>query len=192
MLVRPRRIAEAYWACGGAILLILTRLIALPQTMRAVSEGWDVYLFSAGTDGSCGGRAGGKECLSGFADVAAQHRYRNPPARVFALILSGGALAVTALLFRMMLTAVALTPAVPAVVRRAKVDPKALSADVRVALRMQPVLFSLFRIRRIWWFSDQHMPPLLSWLRIFLTSLRSLPVVGERFRASIPRFRGNN
>ncbi len=42
MLLRPRRIAEAYWACGGAIFLILTRLIPLPQAMHAVYEGSDV------------------------------------------------------------------------------------------------------------------------------------------------------
>ena len=48
MLLRPRRIAEAYWACGGAILLILMRLIPLPQAMHAVYEGWDVYFFLTG------------------------------------------------------------------------------------------------------------------------------------------------
>jgi Na+/H+ antiporter NhaD/arsenite permease-like protein len=36
MLQRPRRIAEAFWACAGAILLILTRLIPLSQAMHGV------------------------------------------------------------------------------------------------------------------------------------------------------------
>ena len=48
MLLRPRHIAEAYCACGGAILLILTRLISLPPAMHAVYEGSDLYLFLAG------------------------------------------------------------------------------------------------------------------------------------------------
>ena len=48
MLLRPRRIAEAYWVCGGAMLLILTRLIPLPQAMHAVYEGSDVYFFWRG------------------------------------------------------------------------------------------------------------------------------------------------
>jgi arsenical pump membrane protein len=48
MLLRPRRIAEAYWACGGGTLLILTRLIPLPQAAHAVFEGLDVYLFLTG------------------------------------------------------------------------------------------------------------------------------------------------
>jgi arsenical pump membrane protein len=85
MLLRPRRIAEAYWACGGAILLILTRLIPLPQAMHAVYEGSDLYLFLAGMmilaevareEGVC----------EWVADVAAQHA-RDSPVRLFALII---------------------------------------------------------------------------------------------------------
>jgi len=48
MLLRPRRIGEAYWVCGGAILLVLTRLIQLPQAGHAICEGLDVYLFLTG------------------------------------------------------------------------------------------------------------------------------------------------
>jgi len=48
MLLRPRRIGEAYWACGGGILLILARLIPLPEAAHAVYEGLDVYLFLTG------------------------------------------------------------------------------------------------------------------------------------------------
>src|SRR5690242_21119982 len=48
MLVRPRRIAEAYWVCGGAILLIAARLLPLRDAEHAVYEGLDVYLFLAG------------------------------------------------------------------------------------------------------------------------------------------------
>jgi arsenical pump membrane protein len=52
MLLRPRRISEAYWVCGGGILLVLTRLIPLRQAAHAVYEGLDVYLPDRNDD-SC-------------------------------------------------------------------------------------------------------------------------------------------
>jgi arsenical pump membrane protein len=48
MLLRPRRIAEVYWACGGAILLVLTGLISIREAAHAVHEGLNVYLFLTG------------------------------------------------------------------------------------------------------------------------------------------------
>ena len=163
MLVRPRRIAEAYWACGGAILLILTRLIALPQTMRAVSEGWDVYLFLAGMM-ILAEVAREEGVFEWVADVAAQHA-RNSPARLFALIYLVGTV-VTALLSNDA-TAVVLTPAVLAVVRRAKVDPKPYLLTCAFIANAASFVFPISNPANLVVF-DQHMPPLLSWLRIFL------------------------
>lgn len=120
MLLRPRRIAEAYWVCGGAMLLILTRLIPLPQAMHAVYEGSDVYFFLAGMM-ILAEVAREEGVFEWVADVAAQHA-RNSPLRLFALIYLLGAV-VTALLSNDA-TAVVLTPAVLAVVRRAKADPR--------------------------------------------------------------------
>ena len=120
MLLRPRRIAEAYWVCGGGILLVLTRLISVPQAAHAVYEGLDVYLFLTGMM-ILAELAREEGVFEWVADVAAQHA-RNSPGRLFALIYLVGTL-VTALLSNDA-TAVVLTPAVLAVVRRAKVDPK--------------------------------------------------------------------
>src|ERR1019366_7785709 len=48
MLWRPRGIGEVWWISGGALLLIVLRLIPLKLAGRAVAEGSDVYLFLAG------------------------------------------------------------------------------------------------------------------------------------------------
>jgi arsenical pump membrane protein len=163
MLVRPRRIAEAYWACGGAILLILTRLVPLPQAMHALYEGWDVYLFFTGMM-ILAEVAREEGVFEWVADVAAQHA-RNSPARLFALIYLVGTL-VTALLSNDA-TAVVLTPAVLAVVRRAKVDPKPYLLACAFIANAASFVLPISNPANLVVF-DQHMPPLVLWLRIFL------------------------
>ena len=48
MLVRPRGIAEVYWIGGGALLLVLLRLVPLKLAGHAIAAGTDVYLFLTG------------------------------------------------------------------------------------------------------------------------------------------------
>ena len=163
MLLRPRRIAEAYWVCGGAILLILARLIPLPQAMHAVYEGSDVYLFFAGMM-ILAEVAREEGVFEWVADVAAQHA-RNSPLRLFALIYLLGAV-VTALLSNDA-TAVVLTPAVLAVVRRAKADPKPYLLACAFIANAASFVFPISNPANLVVF-DQHMPPLVLWLRIFL------------------------
>ncbi len=163
MLVRPRRISEAYWACGGAALLMLTRLVALPQAMHAVYEGWNVYLFLAGMM-ILAEVAREEGVFEWVADSAAQHA-RNSPPRLFALIYLVGTV-VTALLSNDA-TAVVLTPAVLAVVRRAKVDPKPYLLACAFIANAASFVFPISNPANLVVF-DQHMPPLALWLRIFL------------------------
>jgi len=48
MLTRPRGIAEVWWISGGALLLIVLRLVPLKLAGQAVAKGCDVYLFLIG------------------------------------------------------------------------------------------------------------------------------------------------
>jgi arsenical pump membrane protein len=162
MLLRPRRLAEAYWACGGAILLILMRLIPLPQAMHAVYEGWDVYLFLTGMM-ILAEVAREEGVFEWVADVAAQHA-RNSPRRRFALIYLVGTV-VTALLSNDA-TAVVLTPAVLAVLRRARVDPKPYLLACAFIANAASFVFPISNPANLVVF-DQHMPPLVPWLKIF-------------------------
>jgi arsenical pump membrane protein len=169
MLLRPRRIAEAYWVCGGAILLILTRLIPLPQAMHAVYEGSDVYLFLAGMM-ILAEVAREEGVFEWVADVAAQHA-RDSPLRLLALIYLLGTV-VTAILSNDA-TAVVLTPAVLAVVRRAKADPKPYLLACAFVANAASFVFPISNPANLVVF-DQHMPPLVLWLQIF-----SLPSVAS-------------
>src|SRR5712664_3264050 len=163
MLLRPRRIGEAYWACGGGILLVLTRLIPLPQAAHAVYEGLDVYLFLTGMM-ILAELAREEGVFDWVADVAEQHS-RNSPVRLFVLIYLVGTL-VTALLSNDA-TAVVLTPAVLAVVRRAKLDPKPYLLACAFIANAASFVFPISNPANLIIF-DQHLPPLGMWLRIFL------------------------
>ena len=48
MLIRPRDIAEVFWVGGGALLLLILRLIPLRLAGKAAAEGSDVYFFLIG------------------------------------------------------------------------------------------------------------------------------------------------
>jgi arsenical pump membrane protein len=163
MLLRPGRIAEAYWVCGGGILLVLTRLIPLHQAAHAVYEGLDVYLFLTGMM-ILAELAREEGVFEWVADMAAQHA-RNSPGRLFVLIYLVGTL-VTALLSNDA-TAVVLTPAVLAVVRRAKVDPKPYLSACAFIANAASFVFPISNPANLVVF-DQHMPPLGKWLGIFL------------------------
>jgi arsenical pump membrane protein len=163
MLLRPRRIAEVYWICGGGILLVLTRLISLPQAAHAVYEGLDVYLFLTGMM-ILAEIAREKGVFEWVADVAARHA-RNSPGRLFVLIYLLGTL-VTALLSNDA-TAVVLTPAVLAVVRRAKVAPKPYLFACAFIANAASFVFPISNPANLVVF-NQRMPPLGMWLRIFL------------------------
>jgi len=163
MLLRPRRIAEAYWICGAGILLVLTRLIPFSQAAHAVYEGLDVYLFLIGMMILAElAREGG--VFEWVADVAARHA-RNSPGRLFVLIYLVGTM-VTALLSNDA-TAIVLTPAVLAVVRRAKVDPKPYVLVCALIANAASFVFPISNPANLVVFGRQ-IPPLATWLHIFL------------------------
>jgi arsenical pump membrane protein len=163
MILRPRQIAEAYWACGGGILLVLSRLISLHQAVHAAYEGVDVYLFLTGMM-ILAELAREEGVFDWVADVAAHHA-RNSPGRLFVLIYLVGTL-VTALLSNDA-TAVVLTPAVLAVVRRAKVDPKPYLLACAFVANAASFVFPISNPANLVVF-DRHLPPLGMWLRIFI------------------------
>jgi arsenical pump membrane protein len=170
MLLRPRGIAEAYWASGGALLLLATRLIPLHKGARAVREGWNVYLFLAGMM-ILAELAREEGVFEWLADVAAQHA-KQSAWRLFALIYLVGTL-VTAFLSNDA-TAVVLTPAVLAVVRKAKVEPKPYLLACAFIANAASFVFPISNPANLVVF-DGHVPALVAWLKMFaLPSLASL------------------
>ncbi len=116
VLFRPREWPEAVWACLGAALLIVLRLISVPHALAAVEKGTDVYLFLMGMMllAELARREGVFDWL---ASLAVRHA-DGSQARLFGLVYAIGIL-VTVFLSNDA-TAVVLTPAVYAAVKRGR------------------------------------------------------------------------
>ena len=163
MLVRPRRIAEVWWACAGAFLLIATGLITPLRAVHAVREGLDVYLFLAGMM-ILAELAREEGVFDWAAGIAAGHA-RGSPRRLFLLIYCVGVV-VTALLSNDA-TAVVLTPAVLAVVRRARVRPRPYLLACAFIANAASFVFPISNPANLVVFG-RRIPPLATWLNVFL------------------------
>jgi arsenical pump membrane protein len=119
MLVRPRGIAEVWWISGGAVLLVALRLIPVSLAGRAIAKGTDVYLFLIGM--MLLSEVAREMGVFDWLATIAVHSARGSCSRLFTLIYVAGT-AVTVFMSNDA-TAVVLTPAVLAAVRRAKVAP---------------------------------------------------------------------
>jgi arsenical pump membrane protein len=163
MLIRPRGTSEAYWACGGAFLLVTARLLPLRQAGHAVYEGIDVYLFLAGMM-ILAELAREEGVFDWIANIAAVHA-NGSPQRLFALVYLAGVV-VTALLSNDA-TAVVLTPAVLAVVRRAKASAKPCLLACALVANAASFVFPISNPANLVVFGGG-MPSLSMWLRIFM------------------------
>jgi arsenical pump membrane protein len=119
VIARPFRLPEAIWAVGGALLLVLARLIPLGDALRAVGKGIDVYLFLAGM--MLLSEVARREGLFDWVATYAVNAGRGSPKRLFLLVYAVGVVVTTFLSNDA--TAVVLTPAVFAATRKAKVAP---------------------------------------------------------------------
>jgi arsenical pump membrane protein len=163
ILIRPRDIAEAWWACGGALILVLTMLIPLPLAESAVLKGLDVYLFLAGMM-ILSELAREEGVFDWIAEIAAAHA-SGSPRRLFFLIYLAGTV-VTAFLSNDA-TAVVMTPAVLAIVRRLKVEPVPHLLACALIANAASFLLPISNPANLVIFAA-HMPPLLNWLEMFL------------------------
>jgi len=172
MLLRPWRIPEAAWISAAALLLILTRLVPLRLAERAAAEGINVYLFLAGMM-LLAALARHEGVFDWIADIAVR-RSGGSAARLFLLIYAAGVI-VTALLSNDA-TAVVLTPAVLAAVRRARINPKPYLLACALVANAASFLLPISNPSNLVVYGN-HLPPLGSWLRIFiLPSIASIVV----------------
>lgn len=119
MLARPRGIPEVWWISGGALLLLALRLIPLRLAEQAVAEGTDVYLFLAGMM-LLSELAREQGVFDWVASVAVRGA-KGSCSRLFFLVYGVGTL--VTIFMSNDATAVVLTPAILAAVRKAKVAP---------------------------------------------------------------------
>ncbi len=119
MLLRPRGIPEVYWVLSGALLLLVLRLISLSLASKAMEEGTNVYLFLIGMMLlSALARTHG---VFDWVSSAAIRGAHGSTARLFTLVYGFGAL--VTIFMSNDATAVVLTPAILAAVRKARVRP---------------------------------------------------------------------
>ena len=116
ILFRPKDWPEAVWACLGAVVLLVSRLLPISVAGKAVAKGADVYLFLTGMMllSELARRQGVFDWLASLAVRAA----RGSRARLFILVYLVG-IVVTVFLSNDA-TAVVLTPAVYAAVLKAR------------------------------------------------------------------------
>lgn len=119
IIARPFRIPEWQWALLGAGTLIAFGLLPIGPALRAVADGWDVYLFLAGM--LVLAELARAEGLFDWVAARMVPAARGSQSRLFAAAYGLG-IAVTALLSNDG-TILLLTPALLAVARKARVDP---------------------------------------------------------------------
>jgi len=119
MLTRPRGVPEVWWISGGALLLIVLRLVPLKLAGQAVAKGSDVYLFLIGMM-LLSELAREQGVFDWVASVAVRGA-KGSCSRLFLLVYGVGTL-VTVFMSNDA-TAVVLTPAILTAVRKAKVSP---------------------------------------------------------------------
>ncbi len=119
MLTRPRGIPEVWWISGGALLLIVLRLVPLKLAGQAVAKGSDVYLFLIGMM-LLSALAREQGVFDWVASVAVRGA-NGSCSRLFLLVYGVGTL--VTIFMSNDATAVVLTPAILTAVRKAKVSP---------------------------------------------------------------------
>ena len=163
VMFRPKEWPEAVWACAGATLLVITGVLPVREAGAAIAKGTGVYLFLTGMMllSELARREGVFDWLAGLAVNAA----KGSRARLFALVYLVG-IVVTVFLSNDA-TAVVLTPAVYAAVKRART--KALPYLLICAFIANAASFVLpISNPANLVVYGATLPPLLPWLRTFL------------------------
>lgn len=162
MLLRPFKTPEVVWVSAGALLLCLLRLIPFSLAGKAVAEGLDVYLFLTGM-----------MLLSELAKVygvfawMAHHAVRSANRSSMRLFTSIYVVGVVVTIFMSNdATAVVLTPAVLAAVKRAKAPPLPYLFSCALVANAASFVLPISNPANLVVFNST-MPPLLRWLAMF-------------------------
>jgi arsenical pump membrane protein len=163
MLFRPKGIAEYIWIGLGAIVLVAARLLPLRAAAHAIGEGVDVYFFLTGMM-ILAELARVEGVFDWVADLAV-HRSKGSPARLFLLIYLAGIIVTTFLSNDA--TAVVMTPAVLAAVRRARVEPRPYLLACALIANAASFVLPIANPANLVIYGKS-MPALAPWLRVFL------------------------
>ena len=162
MLIRPRGIAEVYWIGGGAVLLIVLRLVSFELAGKAIARGSDVYFFLIGMMllSELAREHGVFDWLSSVAVRSA----KGSCSRLFVLVYGVGTL--VTIFMSNDATAVVLTPAILAAVRKARVEPMPYLFVCALIANAASFVLPISNPANLVVFHDG-MPPLAHWLLSF-------------------------
>jgi arsenical pump membrane protein len=170
MLIRPRGIPEVYWVGGGAILLIVLRLIPLKLAGKAAAEGSDVYLFLIGL--MLLSELAREHGVFDWLSSAALKGSHGSCVRLFTLVYGVGTL--VTIFMSNDATAVVLTPAILTAIRKAKVPPLPYLFACAMIANAASFVLPISNPANLVVF-HAHMPPLGRWLSSFgLPSILSI------------------
>ncbi len=162
MLLRPRGIAEVYWVGGGAVLMVVLRLVPLKLAGDAVAAGTDVYLFLIGM--MLLSELAREHGVFDWLSSAALRGAHGSCARLFTLVYGIGTL--VTIFMSNDATAVVLTPAILAAVRKAKVPPLPYLFACALIANAASFVLPISNPANLVVF-HQGMPPLGRWLLSF-------------------------
>src|ERR1700732_2578413 len=162
MLVRPRGIPEVYWIGGGALLLIVLRLVPLRLAGEAVADGTDVYLFLIGM--MLLSELAREHGVFDWLSSAAVRGANGSTARLFTLVYGIGTL--VTIFMSNDATAVVLTPAILTAVRKAKVQPLPYLFACALIANAASFVLPISNPANLVVFHNG-MPPLAHWLLYF-------------------------
>ena len=185
MLVRAWRIPEAYWIGGGVLLLLALRLEPLRGSWHAAAKGTDVYLFLIGM--MLLSELAAVHGVFDWVSSAAVRSAKGSTARLFLLVYVAGT--IVTIFMSNDATAVVLTPAVLAAVRRAKIEPLPYLFVCAFIANAASFVLPISNPANLVVFQKQ-MPALGGWLlRFGVPSVLSIVVtyfvLRWRFRASL-------
>ena len=181
VLFRPKDWPEAIWACLGALLLTALGLIPLATALSAVGKGTDVYLFLTGMMllAELARREGVFDWLASLAVSAA----KSSRGRLFALVYLVGT--VVTVFLSNDATAVVLTPAVYAAVKKARVEPLPYLFICAFIANAASFVLPISNPANLVVYG-RSLPPLWAWLKVFLLpSICSIIVTYLMLRYSV-------
>lgn len=164
VISRPFKVPEFVWAAGGAVLLLVLRLLTLPEGLAGVAKGLDVYLFLTGM--MLLAETARAEKLFDWLAAHATRLSKGSARRLFLLIYLVGVVVTTFLSNDA--TAVVLTPAVATAVRAAKVkNPLPYLFICAFIANAASFVLPISNPANLVIYGT-HMPPLLTWLPRYL------------------------
>jgi arsenical pump membrane protein len=162
MLIRPRGIPEVYWIGGGALLLVVLRLVPMKLAGHAVAEGSDVYLFLTGM--MLLSELAREQGVFDWISSAAVRAADGSRMRLFTLVYAVGT--IVTIFMSNDATAVVLTPAILTAVRKAKVQPLPYLFACALIANAASFMLPISNPANLVVF-HQGMPPLGRWLCSF-------------------------